>query len=283
MATGLAAAAVGPWFAIWIGGFACCHRLRDPAAGICESGRLSLREFDGPRARRCSAERLAGCRCWRRSSLHPAAAGGRQSRRAGGPRPRSPPALRGLGTAPRCRASRSGSAGWSWSLLAALFGEPGPRQAGMGFGAALTAAAFLILLCHGLAGAGLSAAAMPSSSSSIGVVIALIAHLRLLPRLDHPDQRRRGQCSGTFAPAELHRQVHRPLDLGPRLPHRRSCAAASPGTRCSSAVLVGVGTTALGLAFALIATRTGFRLKKLLRVADACCRSSRRPSSSASR
>jgi len=47
-----------------------------------------------------------------------------------------------------------GLRGWSWSLLAALFGAPGPNQAGLGSGAGLTAAAFLMLTCYGLAGRG---------------------------------------------------------------------------------------------------------------------------------
>ena len=72
--------------------------------------------------------------------------------------------------------------------------------------------------------------------------------------------------AGALALGEFAAQVLRQVDLGPRLPRRRACAAAWPGTRCSSRVLVGVGTTALGLAFALIATRTGLRFKGVLRV-----------------
>src|SRR6185436_17877177 len=37
-----------------------------------------------------------------------------------------------------------GIQGWGWAFLGAIFGEPGPTQAGMGFGAALTAASFLM-------------------------------------------------------------------------------------------------------------------------------------------
>jgi iron(III) transport system permease protein len=44
--------------------------------------------------------------------------------------------------------------GWRFAFLGASFGAPGPSQPGMGFGAALTAAAFLMLLCHGLAARG---------------------------------------------------------------------------------------------------------------------------------
>src|SRR5947209_7195494 len=43
---------------------------------------------------------------------------------------------------------------WHLALLGAIFGMPGPSQAGMGLGAALTSASFLMLLCHGLAGRG---------------------------------------------------------------------------------------------------------------------------------
>src|SRR6476661_3726003 len=67
-----------------------------------------------------------------------------------------------------------GLSGWRWSFLAAQFGEPGPRQGGMGYGAALTAAAFLILVCQGLAARGFCRGDA-FVVSSIGVVVALIA------------------------------------------------------------------------------------------------------------
>src|SRR5829696_9928301 len=63
--------------------------------------------------------------------------------------------------------------GWTMDALKGLFGEPGPSQAGMGYGAALTAAAFLIILCHGLAARGWCRGDA-FVTSSIGVVIALI-------------------------------------------------------------------------------------------------------------
>lgn len=44
--------------------------------------------------------------------------------------------------------------GWGFAPLGAMFGAPGPRQAGMGLGAALTTASCLMLLCHGLAARG---------------------------------------------------------------------------------------------------------------------------------
>src|SRR4051812_9640719 len=40
--------------------------------------------------------------------------------------------------------------GWTFRPFGTLFGTSGPQQAGMGLGAALTTASFLMLLCHGL-------------------------------------------------------------------------------------------------------------------------------------
>jgi iron(III) transport system permease protein len=47
-----------------------------------------------------------------------------------------------------------GLRGWNLDVLPPLLGSPGPSQRGMGFGAALTSAAFLLILCHGLAARG---------------------------------------------------------------------------------------------------------------------------------
>ena len=63
--------------------------------------------------------------------------------------------------------------GWAIDILEGLLGAPGPSQAGMGYGAALTATAFLITLCHGLAARGWCRGDA-FVTSSIGVVIALI-------------------------------------------------------------------------------------------------------------
>src|ERR687893_587741 len=70
--------------------------------------------------------------------------------------------------------------GWTASWLAALFGGPGPRQGGMGFGAALTALAFLLLLCQGLAARGWCRGDA-FVVSSISLVVALIAVFVFFP------------------------------------------------------------------------------------------------------
>jgi iron(III) transport system permease protein len=153
--------------------------------------------------------------------------------------------------------------GWTMDALKGLFGEPGPSQAGMGYGAALTAAAFLIILCHGLAARGWCRGDA-FVTSSIGVVIALIFVFVFFP-VSTILASAFADNNGNFAPYEFFVKF---LD---RSIWGVDCL--SSGLRCGVAwntlflgLLVGVGTTALGLAFALIATRTEFRFKKLLRV-----------------
>ena len=153
--------------------------------------------------------------------------------------------------------------GWTLEILKSLFGEPGPRQAGMGYGAALTATAFLIVLCHGLAARGWCRGDA-FVVSSIGTVIALIIVFVFFP-VSTILASAFADNSGNFAPAEF---VTKFLDKS-----IWGLDCLSSDLRCGVAwntlflgLLVGVGTTALGLAFALIATRTEFRFKKLLRV-----------------
>jgi iron(III) transport system permease protein len=153
--------------------------------------------------------------------------------------------------------------GWGLDVLTSLFGAPGPSQAGMGFGAALTSAAFLIILCHGLAARGWCRGDA-FVTSSIGVVIALIAVFVFFP-VSTILASAFADNNGNFAPAEFMTKFMDRSIWG------LDCLTGS--LRCGVAwntlflgLLVGVGTTALGLAFALIATRTAFRYKKLLRV-----------------
>ena len=70
--------------------------------------------------------------------------------------------------------------GWSFDFLAARFGSPGPSQGGMGFGAALTATAFLMMICHGLAAWGWCRGDA-FVVSSIGAIVALITIFVFFP------------------------------------------------------------------------------------------------------
>jgi len=153
--------------------------------------------------------------------------------------------------------------GWTLEALAAAFGGPGPSQSGMGAGAGLTSLSLLILLCHGLAARGWCRGDA-FVVSAIGLVLALITIFVFFPVSTILASALQDN-QGRFAPGEF---VDKFLD---RSIWGLDCVISD--LRCGVAwntlflaLLVGVGTTGLGLAFALIATRTNFRLKKTLRV-----------------
>jgi len=153
--------------------------------------------------------------------------------------------------------------GWTADWLSALFGAPGPKQAGMGYGAFLTALAFLMLLTHGLAARGFCRGDA-FTVSSIGLVVALIVTFVFFPIWEILVSAFKDN-DGNFAPAAFTSKFFDKSIWG------LDCVYSS--LRCGVAwntlflaILVGVGTTVLGLAFALIAARTAFRFKGLLRV-----------------
>ncbi|OJY35718.1 MAG: iron ABC transporter permease [Rhizobiales bacterium 65-9] len=154
-------------------------------------------------------------------------------------------------------------AGWGFDFLKTLTGWEGPRQGGMGFGAFFVAGSFLVMLCHGLAYRGYCRGDV-FIVTSIGAIIALIGVFVFMPIIAVL-QSAFLDLDGRFAPAEF---VTKFLDSSI---WGLDCLAG--GVRCGVAwntlflgVLVGVMTTALGLAFALIATRTGFKAKGALRL-----------------
>ncbi|KAB2851046.1 MAG: iron ABC transporter permease [Hyphomicrobiaceae bacterium] len=152
--------------------------------------------------------------------------------------------------------------GWSVALLRWLTSGEGPKQAGMGFGALLTALSFLMMLTQGLAAKGYCRGDA-FVVSAIGVVAALILAFVFFPIarvLSNGFQ----DSDGAFAPAEF---LHKVTDgsiwgLG-CITARVSCGVA--WNTLILAAAVGAGTTVLGMAFALIATRTAFPGKGLLR------------------
>ncbi len=152
--------------------------------------------------------------------------------------------------------------GWRGGLEA-LLGGPGPSQAGMGIGAALTAFSLLMILCHGLAAWGWCRGDA-FVVSAIGAIVALIGTFVFFPITTILLSAVQDNA-GRFAPAEF------TVKFFDRSIWGLDCFVSD--LRCGVAwntlllgVLVGVGTTVLGLAFALIATRTNFRLKGVLRV-----------------
>ncbi|MDI1285551.1 MAG: iron ABC transporter permease [Reyranella sp.] len=156
-----------------------------------------------------------------------------------------------------------GLRGWSTGWLTTVFGELDSRQVGLGAGGAVVMVALLSLLSIGLAlrggfgGDAFVAGAVTTVAASI-VLFTAWPILRILIQAFQDGD-------GLLAPALL---VER---LATEKIWSLRCLAG--GGRCGVAwntlflaLGCGIGTTALGLAFALIVTRTSFGFKKTLRV-----------------
>lgn len=152
--------------------------------------------------------------------------------------------------------------GWKSAALEAVFG-PVPGQPGLGVGALVVATSFLFLITLGLALRG----AMKGdrfTTGSIGLVVASILVFVFLPVLyvlsgaAVPE----GETSG-IAMLLVRLTASDIWSLG-CLGGTTKCGVA--WTSMFLATLTGITTTLLGLAFALVATRTGFRFTGVLRL-----------------
>lgn len=154
-----------------------------------------------------------------------------------------------------------GIRGFNFEWLKALFGEPKIRQFGMGYGGMLAASAFLFLLTQGIAARGAINGDV-FVVSAIGGVIAIVTVFVFFPiakMLFAAFVTEDGAYSiGVFASKFFDDRL---WGLG--------CLW---GARCGAAwnslflaILVGLLTTALGLCFALVVTRSGFRYKRAIR------------------
>jgi iron(III) transport system permease protein len=156
-----------------------------------------------------------------------------------------------------------GLKGWNAAWLATLMGGPGTAQAGFGLAAAIVLTVFLLLLCRGLAERGWCRGDA-FVVSSIGVVIALVGLFVFFPVgkiLTSAVQ----DNAGNFAPGLF---LEKFLDES-----IWGLACVTSNLRCGVAwntlllgVLVGAGSTALGLAFALLATRGTIHGQKSLKI-----------------
>lgn len=155
-----------------------------------------------------------------------------------------------------------GLRGWQFGWLQNLFGDLGDRQFGMGYGALLVGLAFLFLFSLGVAGRGAVGGDVfvVSTIAFVVAAVGLFIFMPILQMLANALMTADGSYSlGTF--------------LGKLFSARLwglDCLAG--GSRCGVAwnslllaVLVGILTTVLGLMFALVVTRTGFRHGKFLR------------------
>lgn len=155
-----------------------------------------------------------------------------------------------------------GISGWGFGWLEAMFGPLDVRQYGLGYGAMLVAASLLVMLCTGLAAAG----AMRGDvfvTSAIGTVIALVGLFVFFPvaRIfigSFVD------IDGNLSGIAFIRNFFDDDIWGLGCLAGGVCGVA--WNTAFLAVLTAVSTTLLGLSFALVVTRTGFRFKKPLRV-----------------
>src|SRR6266446_2496871 len=167
--------------------------------------------------------------------------------------------VRGAGARPALLLT-VGAGGTAWIAVQgfAVGGQPG-----IGVGGLVVFAALLMLFCVGLAAKG-AFNGDRFVSGGIGAVVALVVVFVFFP-VSRVLVGAVEDSSGAFAPSEFWAK------LSAREVWGLDCLSSSAG--CGVAwntlilgVLVGASTTALGLAFALMVTRTGFRAKKALRL-----------------
>ena len=156
-----------------------------------------------------------------------------------------------------------GPAGWSFASLKAAFGGIDGGQYGMGLGAALVATSFAMVFALGLAGRGFfrGDAFVAGSVVAVAVLVSVFTFFPVVKVLISAAEDSAGAYSITALPARLF--TAKVWGVG----------CVTGGARCGVAwntlllaVACAAGCTALGLVFALIATRTDFRFKKLLRI-----------------
>ncbi|MBU0584391.1 MAG: iron ABC transporter permease [Alphaproteobacteria bacterium] len=155
-----------------------------------------------------------------------------------------------------------GLRGWRFEWLTALFGELGDRQFGMGYGAMLCAGAFLFLFSVGLAGRGVVGGDV-FVVSTIAFVITVVALFIFMPILQMLANAMITQ-EGTYSLSSFVEKIfsERLWGIG-CVTQNIGCGVA--WNSLFLAILVGVLTTLLGLVFALVVTRTGFRYGRILR------------------
>lgn len=154
-----------------------------------------------------------------------------------------------------------GIRGFNFEWLTALFGDLGDRQFGMGNGALLLASAYLFLFTQGIAARGAINGDVFVVSAIGGVIVIVtvfvffpIAKMLLAAFITEEG----GYSASVFASKFFDDRL---WGLG--------CLS---GGRCGAAwnslflaIAVGILTTVLGLVFALVVTRSGFRYKRALR------------------
>lgn len=152
--------------------------------------------------------------------------------------------------------------GPAWTWLAAVLPATA-KQPGLGYGGALLGLSYLMLAARGLAARGYCKGDA-FAVGAIALVIALIGLFVFFPILTMLASAVEDNA-GAWAPGLFVEKLSSPSIWG--------IGCITSGVSCGVAwntiflgVVAGVGATALGLAFALLAVRTGFRWKRVLRL-----------------
>jgi iron(III) transport system permease protein len=154
-----------------------------------------------------------------------------------------------------------GIRGFNFAWLKSLFGDLGDRQFGMGYGALLLATSFLFLLTQGIAARGAvnGDVFVVSAIAGIIVVVSVFVFFPIAKMLIAAFITEEGGYSASIFTAKF---------IDDRIWGLGCLSGARCGVAWNSlflAVVVGVVTTVLGLVFALVVTRSGFKYKRGLR------------------
>ena len=155
-----------------------------------------------------------------------------------------------------------GIRGWTADWLGTLFGPLDSRQYGMGYGGLLFTLASLMIFCQGLASRPKKGADL-FVTGAIGLVTAVVTVFVFFPIFIMLMSAFRTDDGGGSLLAFFQRVFESQLWRIDCLVSSGACGVAINSFLL--AVTVGVITTTLGLCFALVITRTGFKYKKLLR------------------
>lgn len=156
-----------------------------------------------------------------------------------------------------------GYKGWAWAFVEEAMGPLGAGQPGMGWGAGLLATSFLLLFSFGLAERGV----LKGDAFVIGsvtILVALVSAFVFYPVgkvLIGAFQATDGSVS---ASAFWHSFSHASIWSLDCVAGPRRCGVA--WNTLALAIATGAGSTLLGLAFALVATRTRFAFKRSLKL-----------------
>ena len=154
-----------------------------------------------------------------------------------------------------------GIRGWNFEWASALYGDLGDRQFGMGYGALIVASAFLFLFTQGIAARGAinGDVFVVSSIGGVVVIVTVFVFFPIAKMLTAAFITEDGGYSIAVFASKF---------FDDRLWGLGCLWGAKCGVAWNSlflAVMVGFLTTALGLVFALVVTRSGFRYKRALR------------------